>query len=128
MTSNKKLMSYKDSVELSDRVEKSTRLVSKYPDYVPVIVESSDINLLNSLKKKKYLVPRDSKVSHLMQTIRTKITLDKGKALFIFIDNKIVCPGDLIGDLYDSYKKNNKIRSDSDNFFYVYLQWENTFG
>ena len=121
-------MSYKDSVELSDRIEKSTRLISKYPDYVPVIVESSDIDLLNSLKKKKYLVPIDSKVSHLMQTIRQKITLDKGKALFIFIDNKIVCPGDLIGDLYDSYKRDNKIRYDSDNFFYIYLQCENTFG
>ena len=121
-------MSYKDSVELSERIEKSTRLVSKYPDYVPVIVESSDINLLNSLKKKKYLVPKDSKVSHLMQIIRTKIILDKGKALFIFIDNKIVCPSEIIGDLYDSYKRNNKIRSDSDNFFYIHLQWENTFG
>lgn len=121
-------MSYKDSVGLSERIEKSTRLVSKYPDYVPLIVESSDINLLNSLKKTKYLVPRDSTVSHLMQIIRTKIILDKGKALFIFIDNKMVCPSDLIGVLYDSYKKNNNVCSSSDNFFYIYLQWENTFG
>lgn len=121
-------LSYRDSVPLSKRIEDSVRIVSKYPDHVPIIVESNDDILMEALKKKKYLVPKESTARELLTIIRTKLNLGKEKAVIMFVGNNMVCGSELIGFLYDNYCLKHKICRNNDNFFYMTLCLENTFG
>lgn len=117
------MQSYKNSVALEKRISESNRIITKYPNHIPVIIDC-DKELSKLIKKKKYLVPFDSQISYLLTIVRTKISIGKEKALFMFYNNSLVCPNDMIGDIYNK----NKLFSNDDKFLYFYLTLENTFG
>ena len=98
--------SYKDTVDISKRITDSNAILSKYPDYVPVIIECDD-ELSKLLKKKKYLIPSTNNISLLLYTIRGKITLGKEKAMFMFCDNTLLCLSETVGEVYAKYKVKN---------------------
>jgi len=120
-------MSYRNSVSLGKKINDFENLMSKYPNYIPVIIEC-DGELNNTLKKKKYMITYDDNAGHLLQIIRCKITLNQQQGLFMFYNNVLICPSDNIGELYKKYKIQNKITRDNDNFFYITLKYENVFG
>ena len=111
---------YKNSVPLSKRISDSNRILIKYPDYIPVIVDRCD-ELSKIITKQKYLVPKDNTCSQLLITIRKNI-IDSNKAIFIFCDNILIMPHDTMETLYNKYKNTE------DNYLYLYLAFENTFG
>ena len=120
-------MDYKKNTLLKDRVKESTKILKKYPYHVPVIIECSK-ELNDILKRKKYLVPGEVTVSHLLYSIRKQLSVDGSKALFIFSDNILLCSSNLMSTVYNEFKLRNKIDNSHDNFLYIFLQYENTFG
>ena len=122
------LSSFKKDFTLAQRISESTRILAKYPDRIPIIIEYNDAELLKIIKKRKFLVPHDVSVSYLIHIIRNKIKIDSSKAIFMFYENILLNSTSMIGELYEKYKKNNKEYIKGDKFFYITLSYENTFG
>jgi len=122
------MMSYKNSKSLEQRIEESNKIISRHPNYIPVIIESSDSEIIKSLKKRKFLCPKEVSSSYLMCSIRNNLKLESSKALFLFYNNVLVSGQQIMGDLYEHYKIKNNITVNDDLFFYVTLTCENTFG
>jgi GABA(A) receptor-associated protein len=119
----------KTNQEITDyekRCADSTRLRIKYPNHIPVVINSLDKEIV--LKKYKYLVPKELNASQLMISIRSQLVLDSYKALFIFVDNTLLDNLKTIGEIYENYLIKNKIKSNGDKHFYITLMSENTFG
>ena len=107
---------------LEDRKKESNRIISKYPDRVPIICEKSkNSSLIPDLGKSKYLVPCDLTVGQFMFVIRKRMKLSSEQAIFIFINGHIPSTNSIISDIYE-YNKNE------DGFLYVSYSGENTFG
>jgi len=121
------MISYKNSVSLSSRVDESNRIIANYPNHVPIIIICNE-ELSKIIKKKKYLIHKDCNVSYLLKALRGKIIVDNQKAFFIFSDNIMLCPSDNIKVLYDNYINKNKLKYNDDRFFYITISMENTFG
>jgi hypothetical protein len=103
-------------------VSDSQKIIAKYPDYVPVIVRSHQINL----KKKKFLVPKDVSVSYLLIAIRKHVeNIDPSTAIFIFCNSNIIGSNSMLYEVYEKHVINKKT---SNMFLYIDIAKENTFG
>jgi len=116
--------SYKEQFSLEQRIEESNRILSKHPYHIPVIVDVD--KKVGTIKKNKFLVPSDVSASHLMVAIRSQINCNSSQALFMFNENRMICPTMMMGDIYHKYI--NKQSNKSDKFFYTTVHGENTFG
>ena len=107
---------------LEDRKLYSTKLITKYPDRIPVVIQPHS-KLLKTAKteKNKYLMPRNIKITEMMVIFRTIIKIDSSKAIFIFVNNSLIPMRDTVEELYNTYK-------DQDGFLYITYAYENTFG
>ena len=121
----KKSLFFKDEIPFAMRKEEASRIITKYPDRVPIIIErskhcSSDIPIVD---KKKYLVPNDITTGQFTYIIRKRIELEPEKAIFLFVgsENNIPPSSSLISEIYTTYK-------DEDGFLYFTYSGENTFG
>jgi GABA(A) receptor-associated protein len=117
---------YKKNTPLEERKQKSKKMLAMYPNRIPVIVEMSTSSAsyttyIEASHKIKYLVPYDICLGQLIKIIRDKIKLDKTKGLFFFIQNKLLPPSSIIGEIYKDY-------DDEDGFLYIEFCEENTFG
>jgi hypothetical protein len=122
-------VSYLNSVPLSERISESNRILSKFPNSIPVIIESKDEELLKKLKKNKYLVPSNVSASYLLSAVRKHLQLDSSKSIFMYCGSNIICGSEMIDSLYEDYKNKKKLHdTNSEKFFYVYISCENTFG
>lgn len=114
---------FKHEFKFEQRLLEAKRVVSKYPDRVPIICERS-LNASSGcpiIDKRKYLVPRDLTMGQFLYVIRRRLKLSQDKALFLFIHNKIPASTSSINYIYESYK-------DNDCYLYVSYDQENTFG
>lgn len=119
-------MSFKNKLTLQQRIDESNRILSKYPDRVPIIIEC-DKELDKLIKKRKFLAPRDISISHLSHIVRDRISIESSCAIFMFCDEKLISGQTIIGNVYDEYlTKRRKI--DDDKFLYISLAKENVFG
>ena len=113
------------------QITDSQRILAKYPNKVPVIVDYRSPIFQGKDVKKKFLCPRDINLSHLLYIIRKHHDgfIKPSEALFCFIDNTLGNNTQLIGDVYDKYLENKKIKDGGKNkYMYVTIQTENTFG
>ena len=122
------MISYKNSKSLDNRIEESNKIISKHPGYIPVIIESTNTEIINTIKKRKFLCPGEVSSSYLMCSIRKNIKLDSSKALFMFSDNSLISGQQIMGEVYKNYKIKHNITRYDDNFLYITLTCENTFG
>ncbi|XP_020681771.1 autophagy-related protein 8f isoform X1 [Dendrobium catenatum] len=113
--------SFKKEHSLVTRKEESARIMRKYEDRIPVIVEKVQRSDIQCVDKRKYLVPRDLTVGQFAAVIRKRICLPSEKAMFLFVDNILPATGALMSELYNEKK-------DEDGFLYVVYSAENTFG
>jgi GABA(A) receptor-associated protein len=115
--------SFKNEYKFEERFLESTRVINKYPNSVPIIVERSKSadKTCPLIDKKKYLVPRDLTIGQFIYVIRNRLKLAPEKAIFLFINNQIYSTTQMIGEVYERNK-------DSDRFMYVVYSFENTFG
>jgi GABA(A) receptor-associated protein len=126
-------MSYKDSTQLDTRISESNRILSKYPDRIPIIVEYDKTKI--NMKKQKFLVPKSASLSYLLVSIRNQINMANNNdnkvnnmSYFLFCDKKLVIPSSIINELYWDHIKNKEKVGNLDKFLYLYLSTENTFG
>jgi GABA(A) receptor-associated protein len=118
----------KKKIDLDKRISESNRIICKFPDKIPVIVETDDKDLIKQMKKNKFLSPYDISVSHFMYSIRRQLNLNASQALFLFCDNSLINGTDIMGRIYGEYKLKNNINEGGDKFLYVQVSKENTFG
>ena len=107
---------------LQERLDYSAKLIYKYNDRIPVIIEKTEnINLENY----KYLIPKNLSVNEFMCIIRTKINITDKQAIFTFVKSvngyTLVPMNETINNIYDIHKS-------EDNFLYIKFGIENTFG
>lgn len=116
-------MTYKTDHSKEDRINESNKIRKKYPDRIPIIVERAlncDKSVPN-IDKKKFLVPADLTMGQFQYVIRKRIKMNAEKAMFVFVNNKMMSSSSLLTTVYDEHK-------DEDGFLYVNYSGENTFG
>jgi GABA(A) receptor-associated protein len=103
-----------------ERLMYSSTLKNKYQDRIPVIIEKSKESD-PEIDKNKYLVPKSLKINEFICIIKKRIKIDSKKAIFIFINNKLIPMGASIEEVYETEKND-------DGFLYIKYTLENTFG
>jgi len=119
-----KKMKFKEEHDFDKRFSESKRILSTYPDRVPIIVEKSNnknSKALPDIDKKKFLCPGDITVGQFQFVIRKRLKLEAEQALFILIRDKLPPSSALLSSVYQDYK-------DEDGFLYVVYATENVFG
>lgn len=114
------MKNYKNKTEFDFRLNESKKILDKYPDKIPLIVEKS-IGCEYEIDKNKYLVPKDIKMQQLIFIIRKRIKIKDSEAIFIYINDKLPPSSSYISDIYNSER-------DEDGFLYINYSTENTFG
>ena len=114
---------FKQIHRLDEREAESTRIRTKYPDRIPIILNKDPkCKLIKDIDRKKYLVPNDLTVGQFVFVIRKRIKLSPETAIYLFVNNSTIpTTSSTISSLYDSYK-------DIDGFLYITYSSENTFG
>ena len=106
----------------SKRQNESSGVFIKYPDRIPIIIEKNPSNKsLPEIAQKKYLVPKDLSVNHLIYIVRGKINLTSSDAIFLYTKDTLHKSSSLIGTIYEEHKND-------DGFLYMLYTSENTFG
>ena len=114
---------YKTKYSLEERIRQSELILAKYFNYIPVIVECDP--QMGAIKKQKFLVPQNVNCSHMIVAVRNQLKLDPSKSIFIFYNDKIICPTENVNVVYRRYLSEV---NDGDKFFHIYVTSENTFG
>jgi GABA(A) receptor-associated protein len=114
---------FKSQYTLEQRFLESQRIISKYPDKIPIICEkcSKQSGFYPDIDKKKYLVPCDYTFAQFMYLIRQRLRLRAEEALFLIVRDSIPPSATQMGVAYEMYK-------DIDGFLYIQYAKENTFG
>ena len=113
--------SFKGKYPFEKRKAEAERVLAKYPDRIPVIVEQSSGNKLPTIDKTKFLVPNDLTIGQFVYVIRKRIKLSPEKAIFLMIDSKLPATSALLSQVYQENK-------DKDGFLYTTYSGENVFG
>lgn len=104
-----------------ERRDEFERIINKYPDRFPVIIEKGESEL-QEIRRKKYLIPNDLTIGQLLIVVRKNIdTFDAEKALFIMAGETIMSASKEIKIIYNDLKAN-------DGFLYLNYYGEKTFG
>lgn len=113
---------FKDQhTEIKRRAE-AKRILEKYPDRIPIIVEKAPNSTAPNIDKIKYLVPCDLNFGQFVYVVRKRIKLNSSEALFLFVSNNTLPPTQAImSQIYKQYK-------DADDFLYITYHNESTFG
>ena len=103
---------------LEERIDTSNKILEKYTDRVPVIVDcKKDINI----SKNKYIVQKELSVAQFIYIIKKRIDVHSSQAIFLVCNNRLVNSTDTMDNIYH-YNKH------SDGFLYIILSLENVFG
>lgn len=105
-----------------ERIEEAKRILEKYPDRVPVIVEKcEDKSDIQPLDKVKYLCPKELSVGQFMYVIRKRLKLSPEQAIFLFVNGNVPSVSSSMSTIYEEYK-------DDDGFLYMTYSGEHVFG
>ena len=100
---------------------KIDKILKKFPDKVPIIFKQSNLSI-SKINKEKFIVPKDITISELIYIIKKRISIPPEKAIFIYIQDKIMPNlSSLVSENYEKYKS-------EDNILYISYSTENTFG
>jgi GABA(A) receptor-associated protein len=117
-------MQFKLDHSFEQRVDQSRKILKKFPDRVPVIVERSPSGpFIGELQKTKFLLPYDATVAGFMGTLRRQVVANSSDGFYMFCGNKnvLVTGSNTFQHLYANYK-------DDDGFLYMMYAGENVFG
>jgi len=113
---------FQKEYQFDTRKTESEKILVKYPDRIPLIVEKMpNNNLLPQISKTKFLVPSDITVSQFMFIIRKYLKLEPSVSIYLFCDGIIPSASETISNMYFKH-------SDADGFLYIFYAGENTFG
>ncbi len=113
---------FKDEFSFEKRLEESNKVLNKYLNRIPCIVEKCQkCSKINMIDKKKFLVPKDLTMGQFIYVIRKRLKISPQEAIFIFVNNTIPPSSSTISHIYNTQK-------DPDGFLYFQYSSENTFG
>jgi len=111
---------HKQKVPFEKRKSDSEKILAKYPNRIPVIVERFG-DEVPEIDRSKYLVPDDLTMANFMYVIRKRLKLAPEKAIYLFVNDKIMAGISCVSTVYEKY-------SDEDGFLYIKYSGESTFG
>jgi GABA(A) receptor-associated protein len=119
---NKSSYIFKRTHDFNQRLNESKRIISKYPDRVPIICQRSGHNL-PEMDKHKFLVPHELTMGQFIYVIRRRMSLKPEIGVFCSVGENHIMPNITlpISSCLLSY-------ADDDGFLYVTYSGENTFG
>ena len=118
---NKMNFNFKKEHSFFKRQEESKRIITKYPDRIPIIVSKMIGSDIMDIDKHKFLVPIDLTMGQFIYVIRKRIKLSPEKAMYLFCNDVLSPTAALISNIYSNHK-------DDDGFLYIVYAAENTFG
>ena len=114
---------YKKKFTLEERLKESSKILSKYSNRIPIILEKANAcaNIPN-IDRTKFLVPSDLLMSQFQYVVRKRIQLKPHVAMYLFVNDNVLIPSNKpMLSVYEKYK-------DEDSFLYIHYAGENTFG
>jgi GABA(A) receptor-associated protein len=115
-------MEFKKKYDFKKRLEEAERIIDKYTDRIPIIVEKhSKCKNLENINRTKYLVPNSITMGQFTHIIRKRLSISAATALFVFVGGIIPPTSTTLDEIYEKYK-------DKDKFLYLTYSGENTFG
>ena len=123
LNSNESNSKFKTKHTFLKRREEAIRILGKFPDRIPIIVEKDPrCKDIPDIDRKKYLVPSDLTMANFMYVIRRRIKLIPEKSLYLFVDEtNMVASSQLISSVYADF-------ASPDKFLYILYAGESTFG
>ena len=121
--SNKNTFKYKSDHSIEERKNESSRILSTYPNRLPIICEKAPNSDIPTIQKTKYLVPSDMTANQFQFLIRRNINLNQNSALYLITDKGITLT--LSQTMMEVYNNN---KDKQDNFLYLYYASELTWG
>ena len=115
------MVDFKRQHPFEKRKAESTRIMTKYPDKLPIIVEKAKNSDIEEIDKTKYLVPEDLTMGQFVYVIRKRLKLTQEKAIFLFVNQILPPTAALVRQIYEDNKKD-------DGFLYITYSGENAFG
>lgn len=114
---------FKKEKTLVERTLEVESIRAKYPNKVPVIVESSDKEKeLPELDKTKFLVPQELTIAQFVSLIRNRMLISSSQTFFLFVNKKtMVSMSTTLLELYTKEK-------DEDGFLYFTYASQDAFG
>ena len=112
---------FRTQFSLEHRTLLSKRIRDKHPTSIPVIVEKMPKSDIPEILRHKFLVPKDASLGKFIFELRQHITLPAEKAIFLFIQEKLVPYSLTLGEIYPHY-------ADPDGFLYITYAGESVFG
>lgn len=82
-------MKFKQQHTFENRKTESDRVIGKYPDRIPVVIERTKRSKVPNIDRNKYLVPKNLTMGQLVYVIRKRIRIEAEKAIFLFVDKQI---------------------------------------
>jgi GABA(A) receptor-associated protein len=114
---------FKKRYTLEQRKQECEKMLVRFPNRIPVIVERLEKSSLPAMDRKKFLIPNDIVLGQFVHIIRKRINVNPVNAIFTFIGEKqkLYNITEVVSNIYESQK-------DEDGFLYIYYTGENTFG
>ena len=69
------MSNFKKSKTENERLTESSKIIERYPDRIPIIVEKDKKSKIKDIDKNKFLVPNDMTLGQFMYVIRKRIKL-----------------------------------------------------
>ena len=114
-------MNFKKKYSLEKRKAESKKILLKYPEKIPIIVEKSKNCVLEDIDKNKYLAPEELTMAQFIYVIRKRIKLNSEEALYCFVNDALPATSSTLSSIYHDHK-------DEDGFLYIKYCSENVFG
>lgn len=116
------MIGFKNKYSFSERKLDSSKIISKYPQCIPIICEKYRYSTsAPEIDKHKYLVNYDLTLGQFMSIIRKRLNLAPNLGLYIFLNDFIPSITSQLYHLYIDFKN-------EDGFLYIEYDVENTFG
>jgi len=112
---------YKDKYPFDKLKKEASRIMIKYPDRIPVVVEKNPYNDIPQIDSNKFLVPMDLTFGQFIHVIRKRIKISDEQALFLFINNTLPSCSQLMSQIYAEHK-------DPTGYLFMVYSGEATFG
>ena len=114
---------FKANFAFERREQESSKILTKYPDKIPVIVQRSErCKSIEDISKNKFLVPGDLTLAQFVYVIKKRINLGAEQSVYIFLNDKTLAAATYtLSQLYNEFR-------DEDGFLYLDYAGENTFG
>ena len=113
---------FQKEVPLEKRQEESRKILTNYPERIPIIVERlPNCNTVPELTKRKFLCPSKITFGEFTESVRRKLQLEPSQALFFFVPD-LISNEEVISNIYE------KRKNPEDGFLYISYSGENVFG